>query len=495
MSLFDRDAIHGWDVMTKRLFDLLAASCGLLVFAPILCVLSILIWATSPGPVFYRGRRAGRNGRPFHILKFRTMVMNADKIGGPSTSDRDPRITSVGHFMRKFKLDELPQLMNVIWGDMSLVGPRPQVVNYVERFVGEERDILTVRPGITDWASIWNSDEGAILAQYSDPDRAYDEVIHPIKTKIQLMYVRNHSLLTDLKIILYTLARIVRKDFLPAELAPFPKLGVAEAPQAESFVTVTETPGTGAPRAQISMLHTRYRLAGDLAAGKDVLELACGSGIGLGHLATRARRTVGGDCDAKLVDLARKNVPAGVEVLQLDAQSLPFESASFDVVLLLEAIYYLPDPDAFLRETKRVLRPGGVALIGSANCERTDFNRSPFSQRYFSASELRGMLKKHGFQPQILAGFPIAAAGMGGRIRHAVRQFAVKYHLIPKTMWWKAVVKRLVFGELQPLPQTLGQHLPEATPLTEVSAEKCVDNYEVLYAVGYLAAQEQSLAA
>ena len=481
--------------MSKRIFDVVSATCGLLVFAPLLCLLAIVIKATSGGPVFYRGRRAGRDYKPFHIFKFRTMVVNADQVGGSSTSDRDPRITSVGHWMRKFKFDELPQLLNVVWGDMSLVGPRPQVVDYAERFTGEERDILSVRPGITDWASIWNSDEGAILALYPDPDKAYDEVIHPTKSRLQLMYVRQHGLWIDLKIILYTLQRIVSKSGMPRELAAFPPPGSVSAPVADSFVSVTETPGTGASRAQIAMLHTRYRLAGELAAGKDVLELACGSGIGLGHLATRARRVVGGDCDPQLVELARRHVADEIEVLQLDAQALPFQSASFDVVLLLEAVYYLSDPDAFLAEAKRVLRPGGTILICSANCERPDFNRSPFSKRYFSAGELSQILKRHGFRPSVLAGFPIAPSGLAGRARHAVRQFAVRHQLIPKTMWWKAVFKRLVFGKLQPLPQTLGEQLPEATALVSVTSNPTVDNFEVIYAVGQLEAQEQALAA
>lgn len=209
--------------MLKRLLDLSASFCGLFFLMPLLAGIAVWIKLDSPGPIFYRGLRAARGGRTFRIFKFRTMVINADKIGGASTSDHDPRITRVGHFIRKFKFDELPQLINVLWGSMSLVGPRPQVMAYVESYTPAERVILDVRPGITDWASIWNSDEGAVLARYPDPDRAYDELIHPTKTQLQLRYVKEHSVLTDIRIIFYTLARIVWKNWVPAELRDVPR--------------------------------------------------------------------------------------------------------------------------------------------------------------------------------------------------------------------------------------------------------------------------------
>ncbi len=163
--------------MAKRIFDIVSSAVGLLVLSPVLLLLAITIKTGSKGPVFYRGQRAGRYGKPFRILKFRSMVTDAEQLGGSSTSDDDPRITRVGRFMRKLKLDELPQLLNVLIGEMSLVGPRPQVLDYVSRYSDEEQLVLQVRPGITDWASIWNSDEGAILAGFHDPDKAYDELI------------------------------------------------------------------------------------------------------------------------------------------------------------------------------------------------------------------------------------------------------------------------------------------------------------------------------
>lgn len=190
--------------MGKRVFDLVASLVGLVLLAPLLLVLALLIKLGSPGPVFFRGVRAGRYGKPFRIFKFRTMVINADKIGGPSSAADDPRITRMGRFLRRYKLDELPQLLNVLKGEMSLVGPRPEVLLYVAMFNEEEKAILNVPPGITDWASIWNPDEGAILAGSPDPEKTYVEKIRPGKIRLQLEYVRNHSFGVDMQILAQT---------------------------------------------------------------------------------------------------------------------------------------------------------------------------------------------------------------------------------------------------------------------------------------------------
>ena len=183
---------------------------GLILVSPVLATISILIKKEDGGPIFYRGVRVGRFGEPFKIFKFRTMVLNAEKLGGPSTADDDPRITRVGKFIRKFKLDELPQLINVLKGEMSIVGPRPEVQMYVDMFTGEEKAILSVRPGITDWASIWNPDEGAILAGSADPEKTYMEKIRPEKIRLQLKYVNERSFWNDSKIIAQTLIAIVK---------------------------------------------------------------------------------------------------------------------------------------------------------------------------------------------------------------------------------------------------------------------------------------------
>jgi lipopolysaccharide/colanic/teichoic acid biosynthesis glycosyltransferase len=196
--------------MLKRGLDFGSSLLGLILISPVLVTLAILIKREDGGPVFYRGVRVGRFGKPFRIFKFRTMVVNAEKLGGPSTADDDPRISKVGKSIRKFKLDELPQLINVLKGEMSIVGPRPEVQMYVDMFTEEEKAILNVRPGITDWASIWNPDEGAILAGSPDPEKTYMKKIRPEKIRLQLKYVKERSLWNDLKIIAQTIITIVK---------------------------------------------------------------------------------------------------------------------------------------------------------------------------------------------------------------------------------------------------------------------------------------------
>jgi lipopolysaccharide/colanic/teichoic acid biosynthesis glycosyltransferase len=197
----------------KRVMDLFFSSSGLFLLSPLLLSLAGRIRMEDGGPVFYRGLRIGLHGKPFRIFKFRTMVVNADQMGGASTADDDPRITRIGKKLRKYKLDELPQLINVLLGDMSLVGPRPEVPHYVNMYTEEEKAILTVRPGITDWASLWNSDEGAFLAGSPDPEKAYMEKIRPEKIRLQLKYVRERSFWIDCKIIYQTVfAILLRKN-------------------------------------------------------------------------------------------------------------------------------------------------------------------------------------------------------------------------------------------------------------------------------------------
>jgi len=204
--------------MLKRLFDIVASATGLLLLSPLMLMVAIWIKMDSPGPVFYRGERGGLGNRPFRIFKFRSMVTNADRIGGPTTSNTDSRITKPGAFIRRNKLDEVSQLINVLIGDMSIVGPRPQVLSYTSKYEGELAEILTVRPGITDWATIWNADEGAVLAGAADPDRAYDILINPTKLRLQLRYVRERSFRTDLRIVYCTLRRMFDPDYYPKEL-------------------------------------------------------------------------------------------------------------------------------------------------------------------------------------------------------------------------------------------------------------------------------------
>ena len=189
----------------KRLFDIVSAAVGLLAIWPLLALVSVLIKLDSHGPVFYRGWRAGKDGKPFRIWKLRTMVANAEQLGGAETPDDDPRITRLGHALRRYKLDEFPQLINVLCGEMSFVGPRPEVLDEVFRYTDEEKQLLLVRPGITDWASITFHHEGRILKGSTNLNRAYHEKIRPEKVRLGLEYVRSNSLLTDFRIILRTL--------------------------------------------------------------------------------------------------------------------------------------------------------------------------------------------------------------------------------------------------------------------------------------------------
>lgn len=195
--------------MLKRMFDLLVSSTGLLVLSPLLLLLALWIKLDSEGPAFYRGVRVGWRGKRFRIFKFRTMVVDADRIGGPSTSDDDSRITRVGRFLRKYKLDELPQLIDVLKGEMSLVGPRPEVPQEVSLYTEEERMLLSVRPGITDYASLRFHNEGEILRGSADPHEAYRRLIRPEKIRLGLEYVRDQSFLTDLKILAATFSTLL----------------------------------------------------------------------------------------------------------------------------------------------------------------------------------------------------------------------------------------------------------------------------------------------
>ena len=195
--------------MLKRLFDILASSLGLLLLGPLFLCLAIAVKVDSSGPVFYRQIRIGRNQRPFSLLKFRSMAIGSDAKGLLTVGGRDSRITRVGYFIRKYKLDELPQLMNVLKGDMSLVGPRPEVAHYVAMYSADQLRVLSVRPGITDYASIKYFSENDMLAASENPEKTYIEEIMPAKLKINLDYVDNRTMFTDIKIVLLTLAKII----------------------------------------------------------------------------------------------------------------------------------------------------------------------------------------------------------------------------------------------------------------------------------------------
>ena len=197
--------------MVKRLFDIVASGCGLLVLSPLFVVLAIWIKFDSKGPVFYRQVRVGRNNKDFKLFKFRSMRVGADKQGLITVGGHDPRITRSGYFIRKYKLDEFPQLINVFIGDMSLVGPRPEVRKYVDMYTPEQMRVLSVRPGITDLASIRYRNENELLEQAENPDEYYEQVIMQDKLRINLEYVENHSFWNDIKLIFMTFWEIVAK--------------------------------------------------------------------------------------------------------------------------------------------------------------------------------------------------------------------------------------------------------------------------------------------
>lgn len=194
--------------MAKRTFDILFSAIGLLCISPVLLILSLLIRLDSEGGVFYKQIRIGKNLKPFKLFKFRSMHTNADKKGLLTVGNNDSRITKVGYYLRKYKLDELPQLINVFIGNMSFVGPRPEVEKYVKLYNQEQLNVLSVKPGITDWASIQYVNENEILAKSSDPEKTYIEEIMPAKLKLNLAYVNNNNVFIDIKIILMTIKAI-----------------------------------------------------------------------------------------------------------------------------------------------------------------------------------------------------------------------------------------------------------------------------------------------
>jgi lipopolysaccharide/colanic/teichoic acid biosynthesis glycosyltransferase len=193
----------------KRATDLVVATIGLVLLCPFLLLLGLWIKLDSKGTVFYRGKRAGRFGNPFLVFKLRTMVANAERLGGAESPADDPRITRIGPLLRRYKFDELPQLINVIKGEMSLVGPRPEVLDEVRLYTPRERQLLSVRPGITDWASIKFRNEDEILRGSPDPHLAYHQVVRPDKIRLGLEYVEKRSLLVDFKILLQTLRAVI----------------------------------------------------------------------------------------------------------------------------------------------------------------------------------------------------------------------------------------------------------------------------------------------
>lgn len=196
--------------MLIRLSDIVLSLLGLLFLLPIFLILAVWIKFDSQGSIFFRQIRVGKDGRDFRIYKFRTMIVNAEKMGIITIGERDPRITNSGYFLRKYKLDELPQFINVLKGEMSFVGPRPEVRKYVEMYNQEQLKILTVKPGITDYASIEYINEDEILGKSLDPEKTYIEEIMPQKIKYNMKYINNKTVIEYFKIIFLTIIKIIK---------------------------------------------------------------------------------------------------------------------------------------------------------------------------------------------------------------------------------------------------------------------------------------------
>ena len=195
----------------KRLFDIVFSITGIFILLPFFAIIGVFILSESKGSIFYKQLRVGKNSKDFYIYKFRTMVVGADKEGLLTIGNNDKRITKTGYFLRKYKIDELPQLFNVLLGTMRGVGPRPEVRKYVNGYTTEEKKILTIKPGITDYASIEYSNENELLANSTDPEKTYVHEIMPAKLKLNINYLKTQNMLTDVKIILKTLLKITSK--------------------------------------------------------------------------------------------------------------------------------------------------------------------------------------------------------------------------------------------------------------------------------------------
>ncbi len=218
----------------KRLFDIIVSFLGLLLLSPLMLVLALIIVIDSPGGVFFRGPRVGKHGKVFRIFKFRSMVKDCEGKGKWNVGDDDDRITRMGHFLRKTKLDELPQLINVLKGDMSFVGPRPELQVYVDMYTPEEKKILNMKPGITDYASIVNIAQFKTFTEALDPDEAYLKYIRPIKLKLQLYYSEHQSFFGDIRIIFWTIFKCVtHSQALPKEILPIIEGFRTELPEEE----------------------------------------------------------------------------------------------------------------------------------------------------------------------------------------------------------------------------------------------------------------------
>ena len=254
------------------------------------------------------------------------------------------------------------------------------------------------------------------------------------------------------------------------------------------YTTVTEQPGLPVTSEQMTMLYTRYHTASRFCQGKDLLEVGCGPGVGLGYLAQKARTVVAGDIDESLLSEAQERYKGreNIELRFFDAHQLPFDDNAFDVVLLFETIYYLAQPEKFLEECSRVLRSNGVLLICTANKDCAEFVESPFSLRYYSAPELADLLRKAGFDVELFGAFTLDAVSLKQRLVSITRRAAAALHLMPGSLTARALLKRVFYGHLLTLPEELEEGMAQFYPLEPIPSDSPDSRHKVLYAIAQI---------
>jgi ubiquinone/menaquinone biosynthesis C-methylase UbiE len=250
------------------------------------------------------------------------------------------------------------------------------------------------------------------------------------------------------------------------------------------FADVTEVPGDRATREQITCMYHRYQTAAKYCRGAEVLEVACGAGQGLGLLSRYAKRVVGGDYSASLLRRAQQTFRSRAEILRLDAHALPFPDASFDVLILFEAIYYLAQPEVFVAECRRLLRPEGRLIICSVNSNWEGFNPSPLSRRYFGADELSSLLQSKQFTVELWGAFPTSPKSRRARLLDRIRRVAVALHLIPNRKAAKEFLKRIFWGKLLPIPSELVPGMTDYQEPVRLETVSLNSGYKILYAIG-----------
>lgn len=254
----------------------------------------------------------------------------------------------------------------------------------------------------------------------------------------------------------------------------------------EHFADVTELAGTQISTEQLERMSHRYHWAAQFCSGKDVVEVACGSGQGLGILAAASANVEAGDISPKILEIPRRHYGSRIRLDEFDAQALPFADRSKDVIILFEAIYYVPDAGRFVDECRRVLRLGGCVLVATANKDLPDFNPSPHSHRYYGAAELHLLFRERGFGVELFGHLPVASVSWRQRMLRPVKQLAVALNLVPKTMTGKKLIKRLVFGRLVPMPAELPYISAATTPLSRLELGLPDLKHKVLYACATL---------